>query len=93
MARRFFFQSRPPPPGSPACPAPRFASLTIALALRLRRRRGPRPGASAHGANPPQVRPEVDKAYTQLMAAPAVQKLLEAVKADHERSVEELRSC
>ena len=42
-------------------------------------------------ANPPQVRPEVDKAYTQLMAAPAVQKLLEAVKADHERSVEDLK--
>jgi len=42
-------------------------------------------------ANPPQVRPEVDRAYTQLMGAPAVQKLLEAVKADHERSVEDLK--
>jgi acetylornithine deacetylase/succinyl-diaminopimelate desuccinylase-like protein len=42
-------------------------------------------------ATPTQVRPEIDKAYTQLMASPAIQKLLDAVKADHERSVEDLK--
>ncbi|CAA2099939.1 M20/M25/M40 family metallo-hydrolase [Variovorax paradoxus] len=40
---------------------------------------------------PAQVGPEVDKVYTQLMASPAIQKLLDAVKADHERSVEDLK--
>ena len=40
---------------------------------------------------PAQVSPDVDKAYAQLMAAPAIQKLLDAVRADHERSVEDLR--
>jgi acetylornithine deacetylase/succinyl-diaminopimelate desuccinylase-like protein len=33
----------------------------------------------------------VDQAYSQLMAAPQIQKLLEAIKADHERSIEDLR--
>ena len=42
-------------------------------------------------ATPAQVRPEVDKVYTELMASPAIQKLLEAVKADHERAVEDLK--
>jgi acetylornithine deacetylase/succinyl-diaminopimelate desuccinylase-like protein len=42
-------------------------------------------------ATPTQVRPEIDKAYTQLMASPAIQKLLDAVKADHERAVEDLK--
>ncbi|HSV61035.1 MAG TPA: M20/M25/M40 family metallo-hydrolase [Variovorax sp.] len=40
---------------------------------------------------PTQVRPAVDQAYTQLLAAPQIQKLLEAVKADHERSIEDLK--
>lgn len=33
----------------------------------------------------------MDQAYTQLMAAPQIQKLLEAVKADHERSIGDLK--
>jgi len=45
----------------------------------------------AVAATPTQVRPEVDKTYTQLMASPAIQKLLDAVKADHERAVEDLK--
>jgi acetylornithine deacetylase/succinyl-diaminopimelate desuccinylase-like protein len=40
---------------------------------------------------PAQVSPEVDRAFTQLMASPAIQKLLDAVKADHDRSVEDLK--
>ena len=40
---------------------------------------------------PAQVQPAVDQAYTQLMAAPAIAKLLDAVKADHARSIEDLR--
>ena len=46
---------------------------------------------SAVAPTPSQVRPAVDQAYTQLMAAPQIQKLLEAVKADHERSIEDLK--
>ncbi len=43
-------------------------------------------------AQPPaQVQPAVEQAFTQLMAAPAVQQLLEAVKADHARSVDDLK--
>lgn len=41
---------------------------------------------------PAQVSPAVDQAYTQLMASPAIRKLLESVKADHERTVEELKT-
>ncbi|VTU39809.1 Carboxypeptidase G2 precursor [Variovorax sp. PBL-H6] len=40
---------------------------------------------------PVQVKPVVDQAYTQLLAAPVIKQLLDAVKADHERSVEDLR--
>ena len=46
---------------------------------------------TAVAPTPTQVRPAVDQAYTQLLAAPAVKQLLDAVKADHERSVEDLR--
>ncbi|MBN8749977.1 Carboxypeptidase G2 [Xylophilus ampelinus] len=46
---------------------------------------------SAVAPTPAQVRPAVDEAYTRLLSAPQVQQLLEAVKADHERSVDDLR--
>lgn len=39
----------------------------------------------------PNVRPAVDQAYTALLAAPQIQQLLEAVKADHARSIEDLK--
>jgi acetylornithine deacetylase/succinyl-diaminopimelate desuccinylase-like protein len=72
---------------------PRLAPLTVALALAAF---AAVPHAHAQSApvapTPAQVSPDVDKVYTQLMAAPAIQKLLEAVKADHERTVEELRT-
>jgi tripeptide aminopeptidase len=42
-------------------------------------------------AAPTQVAPAVDQAFTQLMAAPAIARLLDAVKADHERSIEDLK--
>ncbi len=48
-------------------------------------------GFSAVAPTPAQVKPAVDQAYTQLMASPAITKLLEAVKADHDRSVEDLK--
>ncbi|WP_208511199.1 M20/M25/M40 family metallo-hydrolase [Variovorax paradoxus] len=68
----------------------RLAPLALALAVF-----GTAPLAHAQSAavapTPAQVSPEVEKAYTQLMAAPTVQKLLDAVKADHERSVEDLK--
>lgn len=47
---------------------------------------------SAVAPTPSQVRPAVDEAYTQLLTAPAVKQLLDAVKADHERSVEDLKA-
>ena len=46
---------------------------------------------NAVAPTPSQVRPAVDQAYTQLLAAPAIKDLLEAVKADHEHSIEDLR--
>jgi acetylornithine deacetylase/succinyl-diaminopimelate desuccinylase-like protein len=46
---------------------------------------------SAVAPTPTQVRPAVDQAYTQLLAAPAIKQLLDAVKADHERSIDDLR--
>jgi tripeptide aminopeptidase len=47
--------------------------------------------SNAVAPTPAQVSPEVDRTYTQLMASPAIQKLLDAVKADHERAVEDLK--
>ncbi len=48
-------------------------------------------GFNAVAPTPSQVQPAVDKAYTQLMAAPDIQRLLEAVKADHARSIDDLK--
>ncbi|MDZ4361378.1 MAG: M20/M25/M40 family metallo-hydrolase, partial [Variovorax sp.] len=48
--------------------------------------------SQAVAPTPAQVSPAVDQAYTQLMASPAIRKLLESVKADHERTVEELKT-
>jgi acetylornithine deacetylase/succinyl-diaminopimelate desuccinylase-like protein len=58
----------------------------------------PAPDAARAQAFPPvaptpaQVRPAVDQAIAQLVASPKVQKALGAVKADHARSVEELKT-
>jgi len=53
-------------------------------------------GVQAQNPAAPQapvvVGPEVDKAYAQLMASPRIQKLMEAVRADHERSIEDLKT-
>ncbi|PBI90529.1 Carboxypeptidase G2 precursor [Variovorax boronicumulans] len=48
--------------------------------------------SQAVAPTPAQVSPAVDQAYTQLMVSPAIRKLLESVKADHERTVEELKT-
>jgi len=48
-------------------------------------------GFNAIAPTPEQIRPDVDRAYRQLMAAPAITQLLAAVKADHERSIEDLK--
>ncbi|RYF75273.1 MAG: M20/M25/M40 family metallo-hydrolase, partial [Comamonadaceae bacterium] len=47
--------------------------------------------AQAVAPTPATVRPAIDQAYTQLMAAPQIQQLLAAVKADHARSIEDLK--
>ncbi|MGJ7494860.1 M20/M25/M40 family metallo-hydrolase [Variovorax sp. RT4R15] len=69
---------------------PRLATLAAAAALMA--------AAAAHAQSfnavaptPTQVKPGIDQAYTQLMASPAILKLLDAVKADHDRSVEDLK--
>lgn len=54
------------------------------------------PGAAhaqfgAVAPTPTVLRPAVDKAYGQLMAAPQILQLLDAVKADHDRATEDLR--
>lgn len=67
---------------------PRLALVATAVALLATT------GAQAQNTvapTPAQVKPAVDQAYTQLMASPAIAKLLDAVKADHARSVEDLR--
>ena len=46
---------------------------------------------NAVAPTPAHVRPAVDQAYARLMAAPAVTTLLEALKADHARSIDDLR--
>ncbi|MDM0021522.1 M20/M25/M40 family metallo-hydrolase [Variovorax saccharolyticus] len=46
---------------------------------------------AAVAPTPTHVRPAVDQAYTQLLAAPSMRKLLDALKADHERSIDDLR--
>ncbi len=67
----------------------RFAASAIALSVAAL------VGGGAHAQGvaptPTQLRPAVDQAYTQLMAAPQIQKLLEAVKADHERATGDLK--
>ncbi|WBL75399.1 M20/M25/M40 family metallo-hydrolase [Bradyrhizobium xenonodulans] len=40
---------------------------------------------------PTEIRPAIDKAYAALMAAPVVVKLLDTVKADHDRTVSDMR--
>jgi len=48
--------------------------------------------ASVAAPVPVQVRPAVDRAYAQLFAAPAIHQLLDALQADHERSLQDLRA-
>src|SRR5215469_7058890 len=67
----------------------RFAPVVLAS---LCAAAGVQAQSNAVAPTPSQVRPAVDQAYTQLLAAPAIKDLLEAVKADHERSVEDLKS-
>jgi tripeptide aminopeptidase len=45
---------------------------------------------SAVATTPTTVRPAVDQAYTRLLAAPAIQRLMESVQADHARSIQDL---
>ena len=47
--------------------------------------------AEAAAPTPTNISPAIDKAYTALMAAPSVQKLLDTVKADHDRTVADLK--
>ncbi|MBS0428545.1 MAG: M20/M25/M40 family metallo-hydrolase [Proteobacteria bacterium] len=74
----------------PQLPRPLVPTLALALAV-LGVGAAQAQSFSAVAPTPAQVRPAVDQAYTQLLSAPQVQKLLEAVKADHERSVDDLK--
>jgi acetylornithine deacetylase/succinyl-diaminopimelate desuccinylase-like protein len=76
---------------NPSCSSRHFAFAASAIALSVAALVGG--GAHAQGVapTPTQLRPAVDQAYTQLMAAPQIQKLLEAVKADHERATGDLK--
>jgi len=70
--------------------SPRLADLAMAVAL-LAASAAQAQSFNAVAPTPAQVRPAVDQAYTQLMASPAIAALLDAVKADHARSVEDLK--
>ncbi len=69
----------------------RFAFAASTVALSVATLLGGAAQAQAVAPTPTQLRPAVDQAYTQLMAAPQIQKLLDAVKADHERSIGDLK--
>lgn len=47
--------------------------------------------AQAQPMQPPQIEPAVEQAMARLLAAPAVQRVMEGVKADHERSLQDLK--
>jgi tripeptide aminopeptidase len=68
-----------------------LAAITLAVSALCASTAGQAQSFNAVAPTPAQVRPAVDQAYTQLMAAPQIQKLLDAVKADHERSIEDLK--
>lgn len=68
----------------------RLANLATAVAL-LAASAAQAQSFNAVAPTPVQVKPAVDQAYTQLMGSPAIAKLLDAVKADHDRSVEDLK--
>ncbi|MDI3381854.1 M20/M25/M40 family metallo-hydrolase [Xenophilus aerolatus] len=74
----------------PQLPRPLFPTLALAVAV-LGTGAVQAQTFSAVAPTPAQVRPAVDQAYTQLLSASQVQQLLEAVKADHERSIDDLR--
>ncbi|MDQ0015157.1 acetylornithine deacetylase/succinyl-diaminopimelate desuccinylase-like protein [Variovorax boronicumulans] len=69
----------------------RLAPLASLVLAALCAAHGVQAQSNAVAPTPTQVSPEVDRTYTQLMASPAIQKLLDAVKADHERAVEDLK--
>lgn len=69
----------------------RFAFAASAVSLSVATLLAGTAHAQAVAPTPTQLRPAVDQAYTQLLAAPQIQKLLEAVKADHERSIGDLK--
>ncbi|MDM0036608.1 M20/M25/M40 family metallo-hydrolase [Variovorax sp. J22P271] len=72
-------------------PNRRSATALVVLAVAALAFGGARAQNAAVAPTPTYVRPVVDQVYAQLLAAPAVRKLLDAVKADHERSIEDLR--
>ena len=68
----------------------RLAPLTFAAAM-FAAASSVQAQSNAVAPTPAQVRPAVDQAYEKLMASPEVKKVLNAVKADHERSIEDLK--
>ena len=69
----------------------KHAIATVALAVSLLLVDRPGSAQSAVAPTPTQIRPAIDRAYTQLMDAPSIRRLLDAVKADHDRSIADLR--
>lgn len=67
------------------------ASRALPAVLALALAAGAQAEPLAVAPTPTRVRPEVDRAYARLMAAPAIHQLLDAVEADHPRAVQEMR--
>lgn len=67
----------------PATFVSRISTLAAAAALLA--------AGAAQAQSTAPMPPAVDQAYTRLMAAPAIVTLLDAVKADHARSIEDLK--
>jgi acetylornithine deacetylase/succinyl-diaminopimelate desuccinylase-like protein len=73
-------------------PSLHFASLAVLAAAALVGASPARAQLNAVVPTPSQVRPAVDQAYGRLMAAAQVQRVLDGIKADHARTVEELKA-
>ena len=63
-----------------------LAGLCLVGAMRMAQAQG-----AGLGSSPWPVSPQVERTYVRLLAAPAVQAVLDAVAADHARSIDDLR--
>ena len=69
-----------------------FSSPKLAVVLAVLAISGSQPPAFTQTRLAPAVAPDIDAAYTALLATPAIEKLLDDVRADDARTLAELRT-